>query len=71
VPKYRLYYETVASTYVEVEAEDADAAVDKAWDEAEFPQLCAQCSGWGRSYSLDLGEWEPVDGEGGIEEVSA
>ncbi len=35
--KYRVYIQTVASAYVEVEAEDGYSAVEKAFEEGNFP----------------------------------
>lgn len=62
---YRLYYSAGASTYIDVEADDPDEAIDKA-DLIGLPRLCAQCSGWGKP-GVDLGEWEPAeDGRGNI-----
>lgn len=57
MPKYRVYLQTSASMTVTVEAEDPDAALDAAYEEAPGG-VCAQCSGWGKNWSLDLGEWE-------------
>jgi hypothetical protein len=58
MPKYRVYLQTVASLTVEVEAEDQDAALDAAYQEAPGG-VCAQCSGWGQPWSLDFGgEWD-------------
>lgn len=65
--KYRVYYTTTASSTVVVEAADESEARERAEDEFEFPSLCAQCAGWGRSYSLDLAEWEQVEDGGGVE----
>ncbi len=56
MPKYRVYLQTVASVSIEVEAEDKEAAIDAAFEEAPSG-VCAQCSGWGRKWSLDVGEW--------------
>jgi hypothetical protein len=66
--KYRVYLKTTASGVVDVEVPDdvtdPEEIAELAWQEAEFPTLSAQASGWGRSWSLDLGEWETdvVDG---------
>jgi hypothetical protein len=72
MPKYRVYLQTVASTVVTVEAEDKDEAYDKAL-EVDLPDLCAQCSGWGRDIGIDLaGVWETDPGQptsASIEEV--
>lgn len=57
---YIIYLSTGASASVEVEADDLDQAYERAHDLA--PRICAQCSGWGQSYSLDLGDdWEAED----------
>ncbi|MDF2915977.1 MAG: hypothetical protein K0S70_194 [Microbacterium sp.] len=37
MPKFRVYIQTVASAYVEIEADDGDAAVEKAFEEGNFP----------------------------------
>jgi hypothetical protein len=70
MPKYRVYFTTGASSSVVVEAEDRSDAIDKASDEFAYPSICAQCSGWGQDYSMDLGEWEPDMSDEGVEEVS-
>jgi hypothetical protein len=58
VPKYRVYFTTTASSVVEIEAEDRDAAVDAAYDELPS-SLCSSCSGWGQRVGIDLGgEWQ-------------
>jgi hypothetical protein len=59
--KYTVYQTTTASWSVEVEADDEDEALEKAYA-AAVPDICAQCSGWGRDYSLELGdEWTATD----------
>ena len=58
--RYRVYFETTASCTVEVDADDEDAAIDKAYD--EIPSgVCAQCSGWGQPWSLDFGELDLIE----------
>jgi hypothetical protein len=59
--RYRVHMEAVASYFIEVEAEDEDAAVEAAYEEA--PGICAQCSGWGQQYGMDLGEWELAEND--------
>lgn len=69
--QYTIYFESVAGTTVNVEADDFESALDLAYD--RLPSgVCAQCAGWGRDDKpgIDLsGEWEPdyksyeVDGE--------
>jgi hypothetical protein len=70
MPKYRVYLQTVASTVVEVEAEDKYDAIEKA-TEQDMPTICAQCSGWGKSWNLELGDvWEGDDDiEQAVEEI--
>ncbi len=56
--KYRVSLQTVASTVIEVEAEDKDAAYEAALS-AGMPRICAQCSGWGGRQNLELSdEWD-------------
>jgi hypothetical protein len=64
--KYRVYLTTGASAVVTVEAETEDEAVDLAFDEVPR-EVCAQCSGWGRDYGIDLGEWDLDQTEGVVE----
>lgn len=68
MPKYRVHYVSTASSTVVVEAEDAIAAREAAEEVFEDPSICAQCSGWGQSYSVDLGEWEQDDSADGVTE---
>jgi len=45
----------------DLEMSDAGTVVDNAvWDnDPDTPRMCAHCAGWGKKYSLDLGdEWE-------------
>lgn len=62
--KYRVYLDTTISVSMTVEVDDnldEDAAraqaIEKAFQEGT-PSICAQCSGWGRSWSKDEGEYE-------------
>ena len=57
MPKFRVMIPAFASAEVDVEAEDADDAVEKAVD-AELPYLCARCSGCGQDAVLELCEWD-------------
>jgi hypothetical protein len=70
--KYRVYLQTVASTVIEVEAEDKNEAYEIAADQ-DMPRICAQCSGWGSDQNLELGDvWEGDDDiEKAVEEVKA
>ena len=53
MPSYTVYFTTVGSTHVKVEASDPEEALDKAYDEV-YVYLCHQCA-----HELDLGgEWE-------------
>ena len=58
MPKYRVYLQTVASTTIEVEAEDKNEAAELAMS-GSLPTICAQCAGWGGQQNLDLNDvWE-------------
>jgi hypothetical protein len=59
MPEYVVYFRTVASTAVRVEADDEDEAVEAAFE--ELPHLCAQCSGWGQRAGVELGDWQTLD----------
>ena len=54
---YYVDFTTTASLSVKVEADDAEAAIDAAYDELPGG-VCAPCSGWGQAWVLDLGDWE-------------
>ena len=58
--EYRVSFHAGASTTITVEADDEEAALDKAYD-ALPNSICAQCSGWGQKWSRDIGEWEVDD----------
>jgi hypothetical protein len=65
---YNVYLRTTADFVVRVDVDDEglsieeahDRAMDAAFDEAPSG-VCAQCSGWRQSWSLDLNDWEPID----------
>lgn len=59
---YRVTLTTVASTTIDVEADDRDAAIDAAFDNA--PGICARFSGWGRAAGIDLGDWDVAQEDG-------
>jgi hypothetical protein len=67
---YRIYFHTTASTSVEVEADDYEAAVEAAYDGLPGG-ICAQCAGWGSDGpGIDMGDdwlvddtFHQVDGE--------
>lgn len=68
MPKYRVPMTTYANATIVVETDKTDP--EEIFEEALAqggPGVCAQCSGWGQSYSLEIGDdWEPVtDKEGG------
>jgi hypothetical protein len=67
VSTYRVYLNATASFYVNVEAEDEDSAIDKAYEMAPR-EVCAHCSGWGQAWGIDLGEWEADDN---VDEVNS
>ena len=56
--KYRVSLEAVASTVIEVEAENKDDAYEAALSQS-MPRICAQCSGWGGRQNLEISdEWD-------------
>lgn len=71
--KYRVFLETTASLAVVVDVSDEldddgarEAAINKAFD--AIPRgICAQCSGWGETWSRDDGEWEIAENPDGTE----
>jgi hypothetical protein len=70
--KYTAHLYTTASATITADVPD-DVAKQGAeaiseWIEMnapDSPTLCAQCSGWGRKVSLDLGDFETVVNETG------
>lgn len=55
---YRVAFNTGAWATVTVEAENADDAINLAYDELPS-DICAHCSGWGQKWSRGIGEeWE-------------
>lgn len=69
--KLTVFLTTEASFVIDVEVPDGldkeaaeEKAIELAYDEAPH-EVCAQCSGWRQPWSLELGEWEPNDGEDG------
>ena len=61
--KYRVYVTTTASGTVDIEVPDdvtdPEEISEIAFSKGELPTLSAKGQGWGESWSLDLGEWEP------------
>lgn len=60
MPEYRVNFRAVANMSVTVDAVDEESALDAAYDVIPS-DVCVQCSGWGKPWSLDLGEWETSD----------
>ena len=66
--EYRIHFTTGTSATVCVEADDLDAAIDAAYEELPG-SICAQCSGWGKKWTREEGDFEvdesahEVDGE--------
>ena len=73
--KYQVNLEATVGFCITVEADSPDDAVEAAFEQT--PSLCAQCSGWGRNYELDLSEWDvPRNSDGSeapylVEEVES
>ncbi|GAB3830025.1 hypothetical protein [Kribbella italica] len=62
---YRVYMGTEASTSVEVQAEDREDAIEKAYEKFQGVILCHQCA-----HEVDLGDFEvPVDKDYAVELV--
>lgn len=73
---YRVYFTATANLAVKVEinddgldpAEARDVAIEAAYNE-QPSGICAQCSGWGQPWSIDLGEFEADQGDEAVEKV--
>lgn len=50
--EYSVYFTQTVGVTVSVEADDIEDAIERAYDEAPG-SICAQCSGWGRSWDRD------------------
>lgn len=65
MPKYRVHFVQQSDVSMIIESDvviteengaaDKEAILEEAYQEG-VPSLCAQCSGWGRNYSRDLGD---------------
>jgi hypothetical protein len=76
MPTYRVHLTKALWTSLEVEADDPEAAVDAVFNSDDMPGgICAQCSGWGRGYSVDEDDWAVAEGlpgmPTGVEEVTS
>lgn len=72
--KYRVYLSSSADVTVHVEVDDdldeqdaRQAAIEKAFEEAPSNSLCIHCSGYGQSWSRDLGEMDVARESDGAE----
>lgn len=73
---YRVYFSATANLAMKVEINDdgmdpdeaRDAAIEAAYDQ-QPSGICAQCSGWGHPWSIDLGEFEADRGDEAVEKV--
>lgn len=72
MPEFKVHMSTVSSFSITVEAEDYEAAIEKAY-EAHSPSVCSQCSGWRQKWSLDIGDTFETDAveQGGAEVYDA
>jgi hypothetical protein len=60
--RYNVELSGYANFSTTVEANSEDEALDLAYDSLPSSYLCARCSGWSSSWSLDLGEsWDRED----------
>lgn len=62
--KYTVHLTTFASLSIDVEIPDdtdqdkaREAAIEAALDNAPNG-VCAQCSGWGQKWDLEIGDWD-------------
>lgn len=64
MPKFTVEFKGSTFAQTTVEAEDENEAIELAFAEGGFPDLCGQCSGWGKGYTLSIPDdsacWEPV-----------
>lgn len=69
--KYRVTLKNIIEFGTTVEAEDADAAVEAAYEMVPY-EICGQCSGWNRDYWMEMGgEWSEYDDPSStVEEVT-
>jgi hypothetical protein len=60
VAKYNVNLIAAVNLSVTVEADNEDAALEAAMDQA--PGLCGHCTGWGqKTWCLELGEYETLE----------
>lgn len=61
LPKYEVDMSGWASFGVTVEADNEEEALDKSYEYT--PSICAQCSGWGQPWYLEISDdWESDEG---------
>ncbi len=64
MPKFKVEFRAYVFATDTVEAEDESEAAEKAFGNG-FPDICAQCSGWGKDYTVafpdDPASWEVLD----------
>ncbi|MEW1547515.1 hypothetical protein [Streptomyces tsukubensis] len=66
--KYRINLSTAANASITVETEETDPELiyQEALHEG-IPHPCAQCSGWGQNWELEIGdEWDVETDKNGI-----
>jgi hypothetical protein len=62
MPKYQVAMHATIGLYVTVEADSEEAASIAAYEEAPGG-ICAQCSGWGRSWYKEESDYEVDEDE--------
>jgi hypothetical protein len=62
MPKYQVAMHATIGLYVTVEADSEEAAINAAYEEAPG-DICAQCSGWGQSWSKEESDYEVDEDE--------
>ncbi len=58
MPKYQVNLLRVNSLSPVVEADNEEEAIDLAFKVADKSFICAKCTGWGKDWYIDPGEWE-------------
>jgi hypothetical protein len=75
MPTYRVHLTKALWADIEVEADNENAAIQAAFNSGQMPgEVCANCLGWGESWSADQDEWDVAEGlpgmPTGVEEIT-
>jgi kynurenine formamidase len=69
MPKYRVHFEAVADLRLTVEAANEEDAIETAFDNLPG-DICAHCTGWGKKWSREIGEWDIANEETDVVKIS-